>query len=201
VSTTSCAHVQSVASHASSEDDAMRELTTTRADISRRSFLIQSPACRGVSRSDRTLAPGQGPPLGAHIVTPRLGYTHHGIYVGRGNVVQYGGLARGLRRRPVEEIPLAQFTRGYPLWVRCGPSLCFDGDEIVRRARSRVGEDRYDLLTNNCEHFCQWCLRAEHRSYQVEEWLSRPWRALRKTLAFAAELVWAGSPTRVRIGN
>jgi hypothetical protein len=33
-------------------------------------------------------------------------------------------------------------------------------------------------LTNNCEHFCEWCLRAEHRSYQVDEWLSRPQRAL-----------------------
>jgi hypothetical protein len=183
VSTTSCAHVQSVASHASSEDDTMRELTTTRADISRRSFLIQSPAYRGVSRSDRLLAPGQAPPLGAHIVTPRRGYTHHGIYVGGGNVVQYGGLVRGLRRGPVEEVGLEQFTNGRPLWVRYENSPCFDPDEVIRRARSRVGEDRYDLLTNNCEHFCQWCLRAEHRSYQVEEWLSRPWRALRKQVA------------------
>jgi hypothetical protein len=33
-------------------------------------------------------------------------------------------------------------------------------------------------LTNNCEHFCEWCLRAEHRSYQVDKWLSHPQRAL-----------------------
>jgi hypothetical protein len=45
---------------------------------------------------------------------------------------------------------------------------------IVRRTRSLVGEDCYDLLTNNCEHFCDWWLRAEHRSHQVDEWLSRP---------------------------
>jgi hypothetical protein len=25
------------------------------------------------------------------------------------------------------------------------------------------------VLTNNCEHFCEWCVRGEHRSYQVDE--------------------------------
>ena len=44
----------------------------------------------------------------------------------------------------------------------------------MRRARSRLGEDRYRLLTNNCEHFCEWCLRDEHRSYQVESLLALP---------------------------
>jgi hypothetical protein len=33
----------------------------------------------------------------------------------------------------------------------------------------RLGEDRYSVLTNNCEHFCEWCVRGEHRSYQVDE--------------------------------
>ena len=32
-------------------------------------------------------------PLGAHIVTPRRWYTHHGIYVGAGQVVHYAGLS------------------------------------------------------------------------------------------------------------
>jgi Lecithin retinol acyltransferase len=27
--------------------------------------------------------------------------------------------------------------------------------EVMRRARSRLGEDRYRLLSNNCEHFCE----------------------------------------------
>jgi len=46
-------------------------------------------------------------PIGAHVVTPRRGYTHHGIYVGRGRVVQYGGLSRGLRSGPVKEVSLS----------------------------------------------------------------------------------------------
>jgi hypothetical protein len=126
-------------------------------------------SCRGLQLCDRPLDPEREPPLGAHVVTPRRGYTHHGIYVGAGRVVQYGGLSWGLRRGVVEEVPLPQFARGNPVWVRItGPSW-FAQHEVVRRARLRLGEDRYSVLTNNCEHFCEWCVRGVHRSYQVDE--------------------------------
>jgi len=127
------------------------------------------------------------PPLGSHVVTARRGYLHHGIYVGGGRVVHYAGLANGLRGGPVEEISLDRFTRGKPAWVRINAPSNFDAREIIRRARSRVGEDRYRLLTNNCEHFCEWCLRGEHRSYQVEAWLARPRRALKVTIGLLAQ--------------
>jgi len=45
-----------------------------------------------------------------------------------------------------------------------------------------MGEDRYRLLTNNCEHFCEWCLRGTARSFQVEAWLARPRLTLLATL-------------------
>ena len=129
---------------------------------------------------DEPLDARSEPPLGAHLITPRRGYTHHGIYVGGGYVVQYGGLSRGLRLGPVEEVSLSQFAQGRPLWVRSqtarvGPS------EVVRRARSRLGENRYHVLKNNCEHFCEWCVRGEHRSYQIDElilrfsWMGQKW--------------------------
>ena len=124
---------------------------------------------RGLGPCDRRLDPESEPPLGAHMVTPRRGYTHHGIYVGGGRVVQYGGLSWGLRRGPVEEVPLSQFSQGRPVWVRVVGSHWFDKHEVVRRARLRLGEDRYSVLTNNCEHFCEWCVRGEHRSYQVDD--------------------------------
>jgi hypothetical protein len=122
---------------------------------------------------DQTLDPELEPPLGAHMVTPRRAYTHHGIYVGLGRVVQYGGLSRGLGRGPVEEVSLSQFDQGRPIWLRLEDSRWPNRDEVVRRARSRLGENRYNLLTNNCEHFCQWCVRGEHRSYQVDELIER----------------------------
>jgi hypothetical protein len=136
----------------------------------------KSLSCEAQHRAGR--AEEQKLPLGSHLVTPRRGYVHHGIYVGDGKVVHYAGLAHGLRRGPVEEISLARFTNGRPVCVRSDASLEFDHWEVIRRARSRVGEDHYRLLTNNCEHFCEWCLYGEQRSYQVEEWLARPVRAL-----------------------
>lgn len=118
------------------------------------------------------------PPLGAHLVTPRRRYTHHGIHAGQGIVVQYPGFMHGLQTGPVEEIPLAEFTRGHPLFVKSRGPARFDAEEIVRRARSRMGENRYRILTNNCEHFCEWCVYAEHRSEQVDRWLAPVRRAL-----------------------
>ena len=125
-------------------------------------------------RGECLLVDNQEPSLGSHLVTPRLGYLHHGIYVGARKVVHYSGLAHGLRRGPVEEIPFAHFACGKRVWVRSDAPSDFDVREVIRRARSREGENRYRLLTNNCEHFCEWCLRGTARSFQVEGWLARP---------------------------
>lgn len=127
-----------------------------------------------ISRSHvQTLDPVREPPLGAHMLTPRRGYTHHGIYVGRGRVVHYRGLSRGLRRGPVEEVSLPQFSRGRPIWIRAEGANGADPEEVVRRARLRVGENCYRVFTNNCEHFCEWCIRGEPRSYQVDALIAR----------------------------
>jgi len=133
-------------------------------------------------RGDRLLVGDQEPPLGSHLVTPRRGYLHHGIYVGARKVVHYSGFAHGLRRGPVEEVPVAHFALGQRVWVRSDAPSDFDVREIISRARSRVGEARYRLLTNNCEHFCEWCLRGTARSFQVEAWLARPRLTLLATL-------------------
>lgn len=112
--------------------------------------------------------------LGAHLITPRLGYWHHGIYVGDGKVVHYAGLSRTCHRGPVEEITVDRFTAGRPLLVRQDRQHKFSCQDAVQRARSRVGESQYRILTNNCEHFCNWCLNNEHRSDQADSLLA--WR-------------------------
>jgi Lecithin retinol acyltransferase len=117
---------------------------------------------------DTQLAPGDEPPLGAHLITPRRGYFHHGIYVGEGRVIHYTADAFCLIRHPVEEVSLVHFARGRVVWVRAHAPGSYDPADIVYRARSRLGEDRYRLLTNNCEHFCEWCARGLPRSAQVE---------------------------------
>jgi hypothetical protein len=136
--------------------------------------------------SEWRLAAGDLPPLAAHVVVSRTGYTHHGIHVGGGRVVHYSGLARSWRRGRVEVISLAGFAGGKTVRVRSCDYPRFDRDEVVARARSRLGENRYRLLANNCEHFCEWCIRGEHRSRQVEAWRAWPRRLLRAIVASVA---------------
>jgi len=132
---------------------------------------------------------GEEPSIGAHLVTPRRGFTHHGIYVGRGNVVTYRSAVVRWLRRPVEEVSLARFALGRAIRIRVHASPRFDGTEVARRACSRVGENRYRLFTNNCEHLCEWCMQDERRSYQIEQLLNLPRRLVR---------VWNGAITALR---
>jgi Lecithin retinol acyltransferase len=125
------------------------------------------------SRGDRLLPPKEEPPLGAHLVTPRFAYEHHGVYVGRGTVVHYAAFAKHWHRGPVEEISLTRFADGQRVWVRAARPKALQCAEIVRRARSRLGENRYRFFSNNCEHLSEWCVNGEHRSPQVEHFLAR----------------------------
>jgi hypothetical protein len=122
----------------------------------------------------RALAPGEMPERGAHLVTPWLGFAHHGLYAGDGRVVHYGALMYDVIRRPVEEVSFEQFAEGRPVFVVQHGEHCFHPEEVIRRARSRLGEDRYRLLTNNCEHFVEWCLHDVARSFQAETALAFP---------------------------
>lgn len=47
--------------------------------------------------------------------------------------------------------------------------LRYSPDEIVERARSRIGESSYNLITNNCEHVAVWCVSGEKESFQATD--------------------------------
>lgn len=113
--------------------------------------------------------------VGSHLITPRTGYTHHGIYIGEGRVIHYSGLADGLDSGPVEETDLKNFSSGKGFTVKTYKNT-FPPEEIVRRARSRIGESAYSVFHNNCEHFCWWCVVGDHTSPQVDTttWVSAP---------------------------
>jgi hypothetical protein len=128
-------------------------------------------------------------PLGAHLVTHRAGYSHHGIYVGDGKVVHYSGLCASLHRGPVEEVTLERFAAGHEISVAHDPLARYAGGEAAQRARSRLGEDRYRLLTNNCEHFCTWCLDGEGRSEQVRACVTHPRAALTAVIGICRALL------------
>jgi hypothetical protein len=128
----------------------------------------------GSQRLVHALASNELPPLGAHLITPWLGYTHHGIYAGDGKVIQYGALKYDIIRKPVEEVTLESFAQGRRIYVVTHAQARFEAEGAISRARSRLGEKHYRLLTNNCEHFVEWCLHDEHRSFEVETALTFP---------------------------
>ena len=51
--------------------------------------------------------------------------------------------------------------------------LDFSADAVVSRAESRLGERRFDLVYNNCEHFAAWCKTGLSSSRQIDA----VWRA------------------------
>ena len=128
-------------------------------------------SCRSIEISENVVPENLS--VGAHLTTPRRGYFHLGIYVGDGRVIHYAGFKRLFRRGPVEEVSLYRLTRGRGLDVRNWVAPKFSDVTRVERARSRLGENRYRFRSNNCQHFCQWCISGRSRSLQVEAWTTR----------------------------
>lgn len=124
-------------------------------------------SCRTYRHSISGKPSSQGFAPGTELIVKGRFYRHHGIYVGNGRVIHYAGWfhsAHGL----IEEIPLKRFTKARPCTIGQRPSNGAAAQQIVQRARSRLGEQSYDLLRNNCEHFCNWCRLGHARSGQVE---------------------------------
>lgn len=107
--------------------------------------------------------------LGDHLVTQRFGYEHHGLYIGHGDVIHYANHQPESLPAQIEVCSLSTFSQGYPIRVAPHPHRCITPEESVNRAMSRLGEQEYSLLFNNCEHFVMWCIEDEHTSPQITE--------------------------------
>lgn len=109
--------------------------------------------------------------VGIHLKVKRAGYTHHGVYVGNGNVVHYSGFAEIFKKGKIELTSIDDFMGDAEDLYRVQyPENCaiYSDDEICERALSRLSENNYNLVTNNCEHFATWCITGIERSEQVE---------------------------------
>lgn len=133
--------------------------------------------------------------IGAHLVSGRTGYTHHGIYSGNGNVIHYSGFSDGANTGPVEETTFEVFQSGNSYKVKAHPEREYSGDISVSRASGRIGEDLYSLFNNNCEHFVNWCIEGDHNSEQVNKASTAGGATLSGTAAFVsrAGIASAGS--------
>ena len=77
-----------------------------------------SRLCARLGRSIPDVAIDCEPAPGAHLVTQRSGYEHHGIYAGAGRVVHYAGFADGHCRGPVVEVTLDCFGAGNAIAIQ-----------------------------------------------------------------------------------
>lgn len=64
------------------------------------------------------------------------------------------------------ENPLAALYEIYELFKKISYKL-YSPAETLRRAKSRLGENSYNLVFNNCEHFVVWCKTGVSESHQV----------------------------------
>lgn len=95
---------------------------------------------------------------GDHLKVMRTGYSHHGIYVGRGLVIHYSGEVKRKKNASIKRVRLGTFAAGRsPKVVEYEPGDCLPVREVVRRAEYRIGEQDYSLVVNNCERFAIWC--------------------------------------------
>ena len=89
---------------------------------------------------------------GDHICVTRYRptpYTHHGLYLGLGLVIHYDFTQ-------ICVVTLEQFAKGQAIFIVQSP-LIYSREIVMMRALSRLGEENYNLITNNCEHFVRWC--------------------------------------------
>lgn len=94
-------------------------------------------------------------------------YKHYGIDCGDGTVIHY--------RKPseiIEQTSLETFDRGNLVYaVEHLDGFYFVADVVVERAKSRLGENEYNLIFNNCEHFAWWCKTGISHSQQIRDFL------------------------------
>jgi len=105
--------------------------------------------------------------FGRHLRVRRTGYYHHGIDIGDGYVVHYTGLSKDKSSATIRFDTYETFRNGGFVEVK-RYSRAHSPEVVVARARSRVGENGYDVFGSNCEHFARWCMTGESRSEQVE---------------------------------
>ena len=113
---------------------------------------------------------------------------HYGIFVDENEIIAFGrmpsyykGGGKGEKivvlKTTAEEFSCGLFVeKGIP--EKDEKKKLRKADEIVAAARSRLGEDGYNIIHNNCEHFVNECAFGVKRSAQEEEirckWNARP---------------------------
>ncbi|XP_064616604.1 phospholipase A and acyltransferase 3-like [Liolophura sinensis] len=118
-------------------------------------------------------------------------YSHYAVYAGHGRVIhlcgENDGIGDGLQSDSMFSVCGKEFNKA---WIREDDFFevakkskakknnkdhkytpIGSGNEVLHRARQRLGRIGYNVLTRNCEHFAFWCRYGVQRSRQVDRFL------------------------------
>jgi hypothetical protein len=135
---------------------------------------------------------------GDHIAVDRGSYTHHGIYYASNRVFHYWGHKKNQSDAAITTTSLKVFAGGrVPYLVR---SPVAEGGArkvkfVLARATLKLGEKKYGLLGNNCEHYAAWCLSGRASSTQVQAFVGKAVASVLATLVATALFPPAGAIT------
>ncbi|MBR6564167.1 MAG: lecithin retinol acyltransferase family protein [Clostridia bacterium] len=116
------------------------------------------------------------PKMGQIIRTRVSFYYHYGIFVSEDEVIQFGlptDPGKSADQIKVLVSDIYTFLNGGELET-AQPTLAEKKtmrkpEEIVKTARSRIGEGGYDILHNNCEHFVNECAFGKSNSRFLDD--------------------------------
>ena len=87
-------------------------------------------------------------------------FVHHCVYLG-------GGICAHLTLDGIGVANIDAVVGSKSFWV-IDHDNAYSPDVIVARAKSRLYDNtKYNLMFNNCEHFCEWCCTGGKWSHQV----------------------------------
>ena len=112
-----------------------------------------------------------------HLQVPRQHglFNHHGIDLGDGTVAHY------LEGKKILRSSIEEFSNGEAIKIIHHKNP-LSQRITIRRAMSRLGEQNYNLLFNNCEHFANWCKTGYHKSPQIEKLLNASYLGSKKII-------------------
>lgn len=116
------------------------------------------------------------PKMGQIIRTRVSFYYHYGIFVSEDEVIQFGlptDPGKSADQIKVLVSDIYAFLNGGELET-AKPTLAEKKtmrkpEEIIKTARSRIGEGGYDILHNNCEHFVNECAFGKSNSSFLDD--------------------------------
>lgn len=110
------------------------------------------------------------------LVAQRTAYRHYGVYTQDETVIHYTSQDSDISKdNKIIETSIRDFIKDsneyFVLNLDSSVSV-YSPSDTVKRAKSRIGEKLYDVMTNNCEHFAMWCKTGKSESSQIDDIIS-----------------------------